>query len=170
MNEPWENKKKNTGMFFSVDFRDMEKAVDAIAERMFAEPQGFTEKKPVIMGFSMKIGTDGKPVMQRFGNLETQQGKTIVAETIEPLVNVTYEDKEICITAELPGVRKEDIDLRAEDENKVILQAKDKERPYHKEVLLNCKILPNSAKASFKNGILEARFTKIEEKGKIQIE
>ncbi len=127
---------------------------------------------PYVYGFSISIGPDGKPVIREFGNVRpTRFGPRFVEER-EPLVDVMEEDDEVVVVAELPGVEKEDIDLSCTGDELVISVDTEK-RKYYKRLELPAEVDPKSAKASYKNGILEVRLRKVrpERKGeKIKIE
>jgi HSP20 family molecular chaperone IbpA len=89
-----------------------------------------------------------------------------------PYVELIEENGYIRVLAELPGVGKEDIDLRA-TETSLIISAESPERRYYKEVRLPSRVDPKSAKAAYKNGVLEVSLSKADgrDKGeKISIE
>ena len=95
-----------------------------------------------------------------------------LTEAREPLVDV-YEEKDVVkVVAEVPGVEKKDINLNA-TEDRLIISVDTPQRKYYKEVDLPAKVDPKSAKASYKNGVLEVVLNKAGEgrKGfKVQIE
>jgi HSP20 family protein len=78
----------------------------------------------------------------------------------------------VWVVADVPGVPKENIDVKV-TERTVTIKAQN-ERKYYKVVELPVEVVPESAKASYKNGVLEIRLKKKsggEEKGfKVQIE
>lgn len=177
MNEPWNKKKRSDEDFFSdfdFGFGGIDRMMNDLVKRMFSDSEEF-DGRPITFGFSMRTDAEGNPVIKRFGNIQAREGRPVVVDRIEPLVDVVEEEKEIVITAELPGVKKEEINLKAEDENTVVLQVDNAERPYFKVINLQKPVKEDSAKASFKNGILEAHFKKLaqrkeKEKGQIKIE
>ena len=65
----------------------------------------------------------------------------------------------------MPGVEKTDVKIVVEDKI-VDLSAEHDEKKYHVKVPLQHKVDENSAKASYKNGILELVFKIVEEKPK----
>lgn len=67
--------------------------------------------------------------------------------------------EEVVVVAELPGVKKEDIDLHA-SEDELIISVDTPQRKYHKELPLPEEVDPKPVKASHKNGVLEVRFKK----------
>jgi len=129
----------------------------------------FMKKGPIMYGFNIGFGPDGKPIMDSFGNLEKEpiSGKRKVRKTREPLVEVNEEQDHIIIIAEMPGVNKEDIELNATNRSITISTEKIVSgRSYFKEIDLPAAINSDYAKARYTNGILEVRLKKIEEKGK----
>lgn len=160
--------------FFSIDldFRRMEEEM----ERMFREAQKMPGAKvqrygPFVYGFSMRVGPDGKPVVHEFGNFP--RGKKEKTEEREPLVDVIDKEKEVSVIVELPGVEKEDIKLEAKSET-LSVKVDAKERKYSKEISLPAKVKPETAKATYKNGVLEVTLEKVtpsaEKKHEIKIE
>jgi HSP20 family protein len=130
---------------------------------------------PYVYGFKMHVGPDGKPHIEEFGNVPERFTGGELSEYREPLVDVMEDEKTISVTAELPGVSKDDIDLNLEDDNRVLVIKVDApERKYYKEVELPAKVKPSKVKATYKNGILDVVFereTPKEKKGRrIKIE
>lgn len=133
--------------------------------REFAEKgEGKTEVYgPYVYGFRIIIGPDGRPKIEEFGNIKRIRGRPTISEEREPLVDVFEEDKDIVVIAEIPGVEKNNIHVRvSDDKRKLIIKASDEKRKYYKEVELPAPVDPSSARASYKNGVLEVRLKKIE--------
>lgn len=129
----------------------------------------FGKKGPIIYGFNIGIGPDGKPIMGSFGNIEKESltGETKVRKTREPLVEVNEEEDQIVVIAEMPGVRKEDIEINAT--NRTLTISTEKiifGRKYFKEIELPNAINSDYAKARYTNGILEIRLKKLKGKEK----
>jgi HSP20 family protein len=72
----------------------------------------------------------------------------------EPLTDLIECDNSISVTIELPGLEKDDIDLRATSDT-LTVTVETPERKYRKEFDLPCEIKPNNIKATYKNGILD---------------
>ena len=119
-----------------------------------------TRGKPATYGFTIKMNPSGRPVFGEFGNVKKQQGKPVVQNTTEPLVDVSATDKEVVITAEMPGVEKKNIEVRTKGEKIVVLSVEHEKHPYYKELELENAVVEDSAKAKFNNGILEVSFRK----------
>lgn len=160
-----EKKKKRRGLF---DFNSFEDLMDSMFRDLMGSMNDFGSfkrpaRKPLVMGFSMRSGPDGKPVFQEFGNIKSRSGKPIVAKNREPLTYVSYNDGEVVITAELPGAQKKDIRVEPEGKDHVVIEAKGVSS-FHTDIKLEHPIKPRTAKAVFKNGILEIRFKRAREK------
>ena len=146
---------------FEEIFREMDRMVRRFLE---TEDIGYRATriepgKPIVYGFRVTIGPDGRPVVEEFGNVKRVGRRAVIEEATEPLVDVMEEEDKIIVIAELPGVEKEKIDLRIKD-NKLIIKASNKNRRYYKEVTLPAKVKEETAKARYKNGVLEVSFEK----------
>ena len=121
-----------------------------------------SESGPYYYGYTMTVGPDGKPVIKEYGNVKP--GLLPTSDTREPLVDTIVDEKEkiVKLIAEMPGVEKSDVKIVVE--NKVVdLSAVHNEKKYHVKVPLQHKVDENSAKASYKNGVLQIIFKLIEE-------
>ena len=77
-------------------------------------------------------------------------------------VDVHETDGEVRVVADIPGVRKEDIDLRCDGET-LTLRARGESREYEDQVSLPTAVDEHSASATYNNGILEVTFDPTEE-------
>jgi HSP20 family protein len=117
-----------------------------------------SEKLRGIYGFTVRTGIGGMPQVERFGNIrETDEGP-VVAEAREPLVDTFDEGESILVVVELPGVSDGEIQVEAKDD--ILTLSTTGERKYAKEILLPSRVDSATLKKSYKNGILELRFTK----------
>ena len=150
---------------FDEYFRDMRRRMNMlIRDAMSGKLPESKEGGPYIYGWSFRIGPDGKPVFQEFGNIP-QRGITELPGSREPLVDVQETDDEVQVTAEVPGVKKEEIDLEVTG-NTLIIKVEGKDRKYYKEVELPAEVDPDSAKASYNNGVLDIQLKKVKPKSK----
>ncbi len=138
-------------------FEEMRRMLDRM-ERLLEEPWD--------LGFG--------PVRVRFKGSELEGFR-------QPLADVFETDKEVVVTVELPGVRKEDIDVRV-TESSVEIKAEVKgeikeekegfyraERTYqgfYRVIPLPTEVKANEAKATYNNGVLEIRIPKAKEETK----
>jgi HSP20 family protein len=138
------------------------------------------EVGPIVYGYSMTIGSDGKPHVKEFGNVKTGKniGQYINNPTIsserEPLSDLNTTENEVKVVLEMPGIKKEDIKINAYDEKVEIKTAENAQRKYHKILDLPKQADLETARSTYNNGILEVTFDKKKEqkpKGKeIKIE
>src|SRR3954469_7984183 len=132
------------------------------------------EVGPIVYGYSMTIGPDGKPHVREFGNVKA--GKNIVGQHLgakpqisaerEPLSDITTTDNEVKVILEMPGINKEDIKINAYDEKVEIKTAENAQRKYHKIIDLPKQADLETARSTYNNGILEVTFDKKKEENK----
>jgi len=165
------------------EFEDIEKTVPKDLVREYDTPQGgkVREVGPLVYGYSMTVGPDGKPKVKEFGNVKpprrfgfgTGLSRPEISGEMEPLADLTTTDKEIKVVIEMPGLSKDKIKVDAY-EGKVEVKSDDPQRKYHKILELPPEADIETAICAYKNGILEITFNKKEQaktKGKtIKIE
>ena len=129
---------------------------------LFEEFKGKDSVGPFYYGYTMAVGPDGKPVVKEYGNVKP--GLLPTADVREPVVDVIVNQKEklVKLVAEMPGVEKNDVKIVVQDKI-VDISAGHDDKKYHVKVPIRHKVDENSAKASYKNGILELVFKLIED-------
>lgn len=142
------------------DFRRM-------AEEMMRMFLNATPGKPIVHGYKVYFGPDGRPRIEDFGNrsVRSEEGEPIISEEREPLTDVIEGDTEVSVTVEIPGVEKKDIDLRVTETN-LEIKVNTPQRKYHKIVEFTCEVKPKTTKATYKNGILDIAIQRKEKKKK----
>jgi HSP20 family protein len=153
---------------FSEPFKNIENRVPKDLVKEYETPEGgkVREVGPIVYGYSMTIGPDGKPNIREFGNVKSTfagsgeffQQPSISSER-EPLVDISSTDKEVKIVAEMPGIKKENIKINAY-ENSVEIISDDPQRKYHKVIDLPPEADIETVKSKYNNGILEVVFNK----------
>ena len=130
------------------------------------------EVGPIVYGYSMTIGPDGKPHVREFGNVKNLYDNNVkkiggqpnhqsqISAEREPLVDVNTTDKEVKVVVEMPGIRKEDIKIKAYDSQVEVTASKDSQRKYHKNIELPELAEIETARSVYNNGILEITFDK----------
>jgi HSP20 family protein len=155
-------------------FEDMEKRIpkDLIREYTTSEGGKVREVGPMVYGYSMTVGPDGKPRIREFGNVKPSRvgfagfTRPEISSETEPLVDVTSIDKEVKVVVEMPGVGKDKIKVNAYD-NTVEVKSEDPRRKYHRTIEIPAETDIETAKSNYNNGILEITFKKKEQtKGK----
>lgn len=112
-----------------------------------------------IYGFSVRMGLEGMPVIEQFGNIQETEEGAIVTEFREPLVDVMEEEGQFRIVAELPGIEEQDIQIQVND-GILEIDAGAGDRTYRKEILLSASVDPGSLESSYRNGVLEIRLAR----------
>ena len=102
----------------------------------------------------MKIGPDGKPEIQEFGNIKKSLKGPQVKEEREPLVDIVETNSDVRVVVELPGVEKSDIKLHG-TEDSLTISVDTPNYKYYKDVELPVKVRVREAKSTYKNGVLE---------------
>jgi HSP20 family protein len=158
------------------EFEEMDKRIpkDLIREYTTSEGGKVREVGPMVYGYSMTVGPDGKPKIREFGNVKPSRlgfTRPEISSETEPLVDVTTTDKEVKVVVEMPGVGKNKIKVNAYD-SMVEVKSEDPRRKYHRTIEIPAETDIETAKSNYNNGILEITFKKKEQtKGKtIKIE
>ena len=180
----FEEKEEEMGRMFG-QFQDIQTNAPKELVREYQTPDGakVREVGPIVYGYSMTIGPDGKPKVREFGNVNSLgqamgragiEGGSInknndkngdnsqITVEREPLVDVNVSDKEVKVVMEMPGVKKEEIKINAYD-GEVEVIANDPQRKYHKAIELPQYADIETVKSTYNNGILEITFNKREE-------
>jgi len=148
-------------------FEDMDKEfseAEQMLNRMFRtvremDPSEVAGTFPYYYGYQITVGPDGKPKVREFGNVKpTARGLVEQSGVREPMVDTKFDEKEnaLTITAEMPGVTKQDIKVNVA-EDYVAIHAEKGEKKYQTTVPVNVQLDDTSAKATYANGILELK-------------
>ena len=105
-------------------------------------------------------------------------------EEVMPSVNIFEEKGDVIVKAELPGIKKEDIDITLTDETITISGEKKKEEEvkkkdyyrwecsygsFNRTFSLPAEVQPDKVKTKMKDGVLEIRIPKTEEAKKKEV-
>jgi HSP20 family protein len=170
----WGKKKREEDPFEKIvermfenfpDLRRIQEEMDEMMKESFTEEdfpkieelmKRMKPGKPMVYGFSFRMGPEGKPIIEEFGNIEPREKE--IKEEREPLVDVINKEKEVTVLAELPGVEKHEIKIKIGEGRQTLII--DVPAKFFKKVKLPAKVLPKLGKASYKNGVLEVNMTK----------
>ena len=152
---------------FSEPFKNIENRVPKDLVKEYETPEGgkVREVGPIVYGYSMTIGPDGKPNIREFGNVKSPfAGRGLfeqpsISSEREPLVDISSTDREVKVIVEMPGIKKENIKINAY-ENSVEIISDDPQRKYHKVIDLPPEADIETVKSIYNNGILEIVFNK----------
>ncbi len=149
--------------FGSELFDNLEEIIEALLEEM-------GESGPFVYGFSIIHRPGEDPELREFGNIPeySQKEETFFpSETKEHLIDVFENEDMVHVLAEFPEVEKEDFLLHATAQHleiKVLGLS-----GYSEDVELPVRVIPESAKASYKNGVLEVTFRRSAEEKPVEI-
>ena len=176
MDNPWWRRRKKKSPWFNDIYEELEKLGYLIDETIQKAAEGSSDKSPSrrnrVQGFSIKIGPDGKPRIYEFSSRQSRQiEEDDASDDLEPLVDIIEDDDALVVLATLPGVTKEDIDLRL-TETCLTVSVETDDFEWYNEFKLPTKVNPNSARASYKNGVLEVKmelYDRIVRNGRISV-
>lgn len=142
---------------FFDDFRRLRKTIDKMFRDMFVDD------------FFEETGTIAVPK-------ETRKYRA-------PIHDIVENDKEVFVTIELPGVKKEDIDINISENELEVKVDKDVEKKkegeylrthlgFYKKITLPAEVDEDNVKATYNNGVLEIKLKKKKDtkKKKIKID
>ena len=167
----FEEMRREMERMFEEQFKGFESAVPKDLVREYETPEGgkVREVGPIVYGYSMTIGPDGKPRVREFGNVRSPSSslrgeggsftRPLISSEREPLADITTSNTEVKVILEMPGVSKDKIKISAYD-NSVEIKSDDPQRKYHQVIDLPPEADIETAKSSYKNGILEITFNK----------
>jgi HSP20 family protein len=153
---------------FEEQFKNIENRAPKDLIREYESPGGgkIREVGPIVYGYSMTVGPDGKPRIREFGNVKSplsrgfSQVTPVISSEREPLADVTTTDKEVKVVVEMPGVSKENIKVNAYDSSVEISTTENAPRKYHEVIEIPSEADIETAKSSYNNGLLDITFQK----------
>ena len=160
----WNRRRKD---IFEDIFEDMDDIIRGMLEsRIDTEETG----EPLVWGYSMTQHGNEPPEIREFGNvslrdkmfsgpgLEQQGGAARVEAGVrKPLVDIMEAEDSLHVVVEMPGITKEDVSLEISG-TVLNIKAKNGDRKYSERVELPARVVADSAKATYKNGVLEVVF------------
>jgi HSP20 family protein len=150
---------------FEETLRDINRVPKELI-REYDTPTGgkVREVGPLVYGYSVTIGPDGKPKVKQFGNVRTPLGGGMMSPALtaerEPLADVTTTDQDIKVTLEMPGVSKQDIKINAYDDSVEVSTIENASKKYRRLIELPPDADLETAKSTYTNGVLEITFKK----------
>ncbi len=137
---------------FGSGFQDFDRMIESMLKTMGPN----SNSNSAFYGYSVNVGPDGKPHVRQFGNVTPTPNGPLELGSREPFVDVVANDKDqtVKVVAEMPGVQKENIELDTTEDTLTIKTTKT-DRKYNTTVPLKPAVDPSSAKASYRNGVLE---------------
>jgi HSP20 family protein len=157
---------------FGIDtLQDMDEILDCL-NRVIGISIENPGQNSFVYGFSVTHRREEGPQVREFGNIPTFEQIDLedkrYLDIRKPLIDILETEDTIHVIAEIPGIEKENILLNATD---LILDIKtiDGNPNYSELVELPMKVDPLSAKATYKNGVLEVTFKRLESNSRSSI-
>jgi HSP20 family protein len=113
---------------------------------------------PFFYGRSWSMRPGEEPEVREFGNIHPGE-QTIEIGERRPLVDVFDADGTVHVVAEMPGIEKQDVELSI-DGRVLEIKAHRGDRRYNETVELPSEVEEHSAKATYRNGVLEVTLKK----------
>jgi HSP20 family protein len=136
-------------------FERMFKDIMKKFEKMFRDIDKLEPGKPVVKGFSLTIGPDGKPIFREIGGSPPQ----LKPEKKKPEAEIIDERDRYMLVIDLPGVDAETIRLDIV-EGKLLLKASGKNRKYIEAFNLPSDASNQIISQNYNNGILTVEIEK----------
>lgn len=166
MNDPWWRKKKKKSHWFTDIYNELERLGELIDDTMnkaFDESsKNSSAKWNRSNGFSIKFGSNGKPRIGENNHHQTWDEEESLDEQ-DPLIDLIDDGEILIVLVALPGVEKEAIDLRV-TENCLTFSVDGSDFEWYDELKLPERVNPKLACASYKNGVLEIKLSKLKKK------
>lgn len=160
----FEEMRRDMERMFEETVRDFDKVPKELI-REYDTPSGgkVREVGPLVYGYSMTIGPDGKPKVKEFGNIRSLGGgitPPALTTEREPLSDIITTDSDVKVTVEMPGISKQDIKINTYDNSVEVSTTETARRKYRRLIELPPDSDIETAKSTYTNGILEITFKK----------
>src|ERR687896_1837099 len=135
----FEEMRKEMERMFEETLQNVERVPKDLV-REYQTPSGGKVRQlgPLVYGYSVTVGPDGKPVVREFGNVKpmlgTAGGGPQLTSEREPLADVVTTDKEVKVVVEIPGIDKKDIKVNVYDNSVEIFTTDTSQRKYRRVV------------------------------------
>ncbi|MFH1587417.1 MAG: Hsp20/alpha crystallin family protein [Candidatus Diapherotrites archaeon] len=150
----WKKRKDLENLPF--DFEKLEDMMDELMDALFEAEEENLRGRPAIMGFSIRLDSEGNPKMQEFGNIAKNKKNPAVLKAREPLVDLIYFNNDLTLTAEMPGVERGDLEVNISG-NEIELLTRGQIH-FYKRIAIDRQIKSKGMKISLNNGIVEIKF------------
>ena len=120
----FEQMRRQMERMFQEQFTDIDETKvpkDLVKEYQTSEGAKVREVGPLVYGYSMTVGPDGRPKVREFGNIRspTAMGfasRPLISGETDPLADVSTTDKDVKVVVEMPGIEKKDIEINEHDD------------------------------------------------------
>lgn len=162
MPRQFEQMRREMERIFQEQFTDIDETKvpkDLVKEYQTPDGDKVREVGPLVYGYSMTVGPDGRPKVREFGNIKSPTmgfaNRPLISGETEPLADVTTTDKDVKVVVEMPGIEKKDIKINAHDNTVEVFTIDTAQRKYRKIIEVPSEADIETARSTYKNGILE---------------
>jgi len=154
----WHKRKKkrddlsDIDSFFDEIFKEFERML-----RSFMS--GAVEGGPIIRGFSVTIGPDGRPIFREFGPAGARTVEPVRERGEEVEADVVDAGDHYEVIADMPGLSEEDIDVRIEG-RRMVIKGRGKDKAYFRVVELPEDASEIIEEKRYVNGVLTVKVRK----------
>lgn len=129
-------------------------AIERQVERTFEDLVLTEEDRPFSLGVRVEAGRYGQPRIRPFGHV-ARDLDTLREGWRSPELSINHEEQGVLrVRAAVPGVGKEDVHVQVGDHS-VEISAESEDVRYHELYQTSSDLLPDSARARYRNGMLE---------------
>lgn len=121
------------------------------------------ERKNVkaVYGFSVRMGGDRQPRVERFGTVRPKHRGVVIEDALEPMLDVFDEGDYVRLVVELPGVDPERITFQLRGDV-LSIEAAGRDRRYSKRVTIPAPpVRMEQATSCYRNGIFELKLPRL---------
>lgn len=158
------DKRKKRGFFDEAfgdnDFDDIEDFIEHMMDKLGFNLEDL-DKQPFFYGFSVSGHPGEEPEIREFGNIFSEDDDDLEPAVHQyrvnerrPLMDIFEIEGRVHVTVELCDVEKKDIHINV-TETILELKAENEEFAYSESITLPTGVDPDSAKATYNNGVLE---------------
>lgn len=160
--------RRNRDNPFEKMFEQMNQAMQNMHQEMQRMMQDVQENGADFKGYTVTKLPGQEPRVTSFGDTEGDTFHEPAATPESTHVDVMDEDDEIHVVADMPGVEKEDIELTVEGST-LNIRASSGDRSYDERVDLGASVDPDTAEATYNNGVVQVTLEKTDEGKNIEI-
>jgi HSP20 family molecular chaperone IbpA len=158
VNGEWKDRRERRPFDIFEEFKEIEKIMNEIMQQAYKKNKRI---RPHVYVFSIRTDPSLRAKSRGRANMDRRRYDSRVREQKEALVDVFDKKDEVVVVAELPNVKRKDIELHREGDLLTVSVNKP-QRKNLKTIKLPAEVNIKEAEINYKNGVLEVTLPKIE--------
>jgi HSP20 family molecular chaperone IbpA len=154
----WKDRRRRSPFDMFEEFKEIEKIMNEIMQQAYTKNKRI---RPRVYVFSIRTDPSLRVKSRGWANVDRRRYDNRVREQREALVDVFDKKDEVVVVAELPNVKREDIELHRAGEFLTVSVNKPQRKNF-KTIELPAEVNVEDAEINCKNGVLEVTLPKIE--------